>query len=92
MPDEKSFLSCAWSDYLTKAIKDYHEFSTHTTPMEAKDFALYHNACKAALGHIALIQKLMPQKEEKAEEPNLFDLLEQARKATNDPDEDDSFD
>ena len=60
--------------------------------MEAKDFALYHNACKAALGHIAMIQKLMPAKEKGMTEPDLFDLLEQARKATNDTDEDDSFD
>ena len=60
--------------------------------MEAKEFGAYHNACKAALAHILMIQKLMQMPATKDEEPSLLDLLEQARKATKDESECDSFD
>lgn len=92
MPDKKNSLSCAWSDYLDKAIADYHLFATQPTPMEAKEFIAHHNACKAALAHILIIQKLMQQKENKSEDLNFFDLLEQARKETNEEDDPHSFD
>ena len=91
MPDKKEDLSGAWSEYLNKAIKDYHLFATQVTPMEAKEFTAHHNACKAALAHILMIQKLMQPKENKSEDLNFFDLLEQARKETNEPDNNDSF-
>ena len=92
MPDKKEDLSGAWSEYLNKAIKDYHLFATQVTPMEAKEFAAHHNACKAALAHVLMIQKLMQTKEDKTQEPNFFDLLEQARKETSDEDDEHSFD
>ena len=92
MPDKKDILSVAWDDYLNKAIQDYHLFSTQSVPMEAKEFTAYHNACKAALAHILMIQKLMCDKEKSDIEPNFFDLLDQARKATNDEECNDSFD
>lgn len=92
MSDKKDLLSETWTDYLNKAIQDYHLFATQTSPMEAKEFTAHHNACKAALAHILMLQKLMQPKEEKADEPNFFDLLEQARKATDEEYRDDSFD
>ena len=92
MSDKTDILSEAWSDYLNKAIQDYHSFATQQAPLDAKDFATHHNACKAALAHILMIQKLMQPKEDKKEEPNFFDLLEQARKATDAEYQDDSFD
>lgn len=92
MSDKKEVLSETWADYLTKAIQDYHLFATQSAPLEAKEFTAHHNACKAALAHILMIQRLMQSKEENQEEPNFFDLLEQARKATVETDQDDSFD
>ena len=92
MSDKNDILSETWTDYLNKAIKDYHLFATQASPLDAKEFATHHNACKAALAHILMIQKLMQPKDEKKEEPNLFDLLEQARKATDEECQDDSFD
>ena len=91
MPDKENLLSCAWADYLNKAITDYHHFAKQSSPVEAKEFTAYHNACKAALAHILMIQKLMQTQENKSEDLNFFDLLEQARKET-DGEDDDSFD
>ena len=59
MADKKEILSAKWTDYLDKAIHDYHLFATQDSPMEAKEFTAHHNACKAALAHILMIQKLM---------------------------------
>ena len=92
MPDKKNILSCAWGDYLNKAIRDYDSFCTQSVPLEAKDFALYHNACKSALAHIVMLKKLMQSNEQKEIEPDFFDLLEQARKATNEDNDSNSFD
>ena len=92
MSDKNDLLSQTWTDYLNKAIKDYHLFATQAFPLDAKEFMVHHNACKAALSHILMLQKLMQTKEEKTKEPDLFDLLEQARKATNEEYQDDSFD
>lgn len=92
MADKNDLLSATWTDYLSKAIQDYHLFATQTAPLEAKEFTAHHNACKAALAHILMIQKLMLPKDDKNDEPDFFDLLDQARKATHEEDQDDSFD
>ncbi len=92
MQDHKEDLSEAWSDYFHKAVKGYCQFSNQNVSMDAKEFCAYHNACKAALAHILMIQKLMQTKSAKEAEPNFFDLLEQARKATDDECDSDSFD
>lgn len=92
MSDKNNFLSETWSDYLNKAIKDYHLFAMQASPLDAKEFTAYHNACKAALAHIVMLQKLMQLKDDKKNEPDFFDLLEQARKATDEEGHDDSFD
>jgi len=92
MSDKNEILSETWTDYLNKAIQDYHLFATQPSPLDAKEFTAHHNACKAALAHILMIQKLMQPKEDNKSEPNFFDLLEQAKKATNEDDQDDSFD
>jgi hypothetical protein len=92
MQDKNKDLSGAWSDYFQKAVEGYGQFARQNVSMEAKDFGAYHNACKAALAHILMIQKLMQTSTAKEEEPNLLDLLEQARKATNDESDSDSFD
>lgn len=92
MQDKKEDLSGAWAEYFQKAVTGYCQFAEQNTPMESKEFGAYHNACKAALGHILMIQKLMQMASVKDEEPSLLELLEQARKATNDESEIDSFD
>ncbi len=92
MQDKMKDLSGAWADYFQKAMAGYCQFANQSVSMEAKEFGAYHNACKAALAHILMIQKLMQTPEAKEEEPNLLDLLEQARKATKDESESDSFD
>jgi len=92
MQDKKENLSDAWSDYFHKAMAGYCQFVQQNVSMDAKEFTAYHNACKAALAHILMIQKFMQPSSIKNEEPNLLDLLEQARKATNDENGSDSFD
>ena len=92
MQDKMKDLSGAWADYFQKAMAGYCQFANQSVSMEAKEFGAYHNACKAALAHILMIQKLMQTPEAKEEEPNLFDLLDHAREATIDYGESDSFD
>ena len=66
---------------LQKALSDYLIFAKESAPTDIKEFNAYHNACKAALLHIALLTKLT-QKETSAEAfiPDLSALLEQAKK------------
>ena len=63
MSDKDEILSEKRTDYLTKAIRDYHLFATQIAPLDAKEFTAHHNACKAALAHILMIQKLIQPKE-----------------------------
>ena len=44
---------------LNKAIESYHNLQRESIPLETKEFTAYHNACKAALMHIALLIKLI---------------------------------
>ncbi len=92
MSDKNHLLSETWTEYLNKAIQDYHSFATQASSLDAKEFTAHQNACKAALAHILMLQKLVQPKDEKTKEPDLFDLLEQARKATDEEYHDDSFD
>ena len=66
---------------LQKALDDYLAFSENKAPTEIKDFNAYHTACKAALLHIALLDKLT-QKDVPIDPvvPDLSALLEQAKK------------
>ena len=93
MPEKDLFSSQAWLDDLNKAVQDYHLFATQQVSQEAKEFSAYHNACKAALAHILLLKKLTCSAASAEAEPDLFALLEQAQKATQEQGEsDDSFD
>ena len=48
--------------------------------MDAKEFNAYHSACKAALLHIALLNKILDCAEvPTSTEPNLLDLIHQAK-------------
>lgn len=88
MPDKKTFLSDDWSPFLNKAIQDYTVFSTQPVAMDAKEFTAHHNACKAALGHILILKKLVEVQTNNAMNPDFFSsLLNEARKATHDADD-----
>ena len=92
MPAKELFSSVAWLEELNKVIQDYHLFAAQATPLEAKDFMAYHNACKAALAHILLLKKLAGTASHNEEEPDFLSLLQQAQKATQESGEsDDSF-
>ena len=43
---------------LIHALESYERFKTQEIPSDAKGFTAYHNACKSALSHIALLVKL----------------------------------
>ena len=66
---------------LQKALADYIHFSETSAPTDVKEFNAFHNACKAALLHIALLVKLTQKETNQIpDEPNLFSLLNQAKK------------
>ena len=92
MPGQDIFASQAWLQELNKAVQDYHLFVHQSAPLDAKEFAAYHNACKAALAHILILKKLIQVPVQSEPETDLFDLLKQAQKETDETgDADDSF-
>ena len=66
--------------YLAKAIRAYQTFADTNCPMDAKEFSAYHSACKMALLHISVLDKLLSDTETKqTPEDDLFALLDQAK-------------
>ena len=66
--------------FLEKAVQSYQAFANENCPMDAKEFNTYHSACKAALVHIALLNKILDTPEiVPPQEPNLLDLIHQAK-------------
>ena len=92
MLEKEIFAPDKWPSFLQKAVRDYTLFSEQSSPLEAKDFITYHNACKAALGHILLIYKILQAIPDTEEKESLLSLLDQARKATHDTEDIGSFD
>ncbi len=81
---------------LKQALCSYHEFKQKQAPDKPKEFTAYHNACKSALMHIALLLKLIQNAptttSSKSDSPN---WIMQARQAlqpeTEEEDTDDLF-
>ena len=66
---------------LHKTLAEYLAFSQSKAPTDVKEFNAYHNACKAALLHLALLIKLtQADLDETPDEPDLLSLLTQAKK------------
>lgn len=63
-----------WAVFLEKAVQSYQAFASSPPPMDAKEFNAYHGACKSALMHIALLEKLIELRPEKS--PDSFPLDE----------------
>ena len=55
LPDLSESLKSA----LFQAVRSYEVFKQAEIPQDAKGFTAYHNACKSALTHIALLMKLI---------------------------------
>ena len=67
--------------YLTQALASYETFLAKEDWSDAKEFNAYHSACKAVLGHIALLMKLTQEPQTPATDTNLSDWLDKAKKA-----------
>ena len=76
----EAILTAQFRQGLQRAVDSYQSFQQGSIPQDAKGFTAYHNACKAALLHIALLLKLIP---EKATDLNETDWLNRAREALN---------
>ena len=76
LPDLSESLKSA----LIQAVDSYETFKQADIPQDAKGFTAYHNACKSALTHIALLMKLIQSSsvDTSSSEP---DWLSQARLA-----------
>ncbi len=68
--------------FLEKAVQAYQAFAQSDCPMQAKDFNVYHSACKSALLHIALLVKILdlPKDKNETQQNDLLDLIHQAKK------------
>ncbi len=71
--------------FLEKAVQSYQNFAKISPSMESKEFNAYHSACKSALMHIALLEKLIDSNQK--HEPvqlNLHDWINSARQELKD--------
>lgn len=59
MSDNTKQLTEPFRGGLRRAVASYRAFEQTNAPLEPKEFAAHHNACKAALMHIALLLKLL---------------------------------
>lgn len=59
MSDNTKQLTEPFQGGLRRAVASYRAFEQTDAPLEPKEFAAHHNACKAALMHIALLLKLL---------------------------------
>lgn len=58
MSDKPTSLSERLNPYLERAIDSYRALWQSESPADAKEFGVFHNACKSALLHIALLKKI----------------------------------
>ncbi|MGD9637829.1 MAG: hypothetical protein AB7U85_02065 [Alphaproteobacteria bacterium] len=75
--DLKKHLLMIIPQKVSEAILGYELFSKTEAPMDAKGFANYHSACKAAMAHIDTLLKLMKWAEKTQDEPSQDDIAEQ---------------
>lgn len=70
--------------HLEKLISQYGDFLTQPAPTEAKEFTAYHNACKAVLGHLGLLMKIIsvPAEQTDPDVQDLVALIQTARRET----------
>ena len=80
MTDKKTSLSEILVPVLDKTLQHYITFTNQPPVSETKEFTAYHNACKAALAHIVLLDKLTKQTNQNEAQTNLLDLIAQAEK------------
>lgn len=46
-------------DAITRVVESYTSFSHQSMPLDAKEFAAHHSACKAALMHLDALFKII---------------------------------
>lgn len=79
--------------YLNQALASYETFLAKEDWSDAKEFNAYHSACKAVLGHIALLIKLTQDPPTPTTDTTLSDWLKKAKEAmTTQEDLNDDFD
>ncbi len=81
---------------LKRALDSYQTFEQGAIPTDAKGFTAWHNACKSALMHIALLMKLIGGTPRPTTDEPTIDWIQKARTAltdlkTEENDDDDSF-
>ncbi|MEW5726636.1 MAG: hypothetical protein AB1918_02310 [Pseudomonadota bacterium] len=87
-------LQAALPARIQAALDGYDRFAADEPPADAKGFAAWHSAAKAALAHVEVLVKLARWAEGKAEEPDsgagtgLDRLLAEARAALDGLDDD----
>ena len=71
---------------LKRAIESYQSLISEDIPSDPKGFTAYHNACKAALMHIALASKIMdtPLFQDSSDKTDWLGLAKEALKTEED--------
>ena len=78
-------LSFILNPVLKKMLVQYQNFLEQPVSLEAKNFTVYHNACKSVLTHISILLKLLQSEQNTSkDEPDLLALIERAKVQTAD--------
>ena len=79
MTDNITSLSETLRPAFFQTLQRYLDFIAQSPGLEPKDFTAYHNACKAALAHLMLLEKLIKNPNTNDAQMDLLSLLEQAK-------------
>ena len=91
----KQELSAFLPSRICEVMNSYDAFAASDIPADAKGFAAYHGACKAALAHVEVLLKIAKWSEESASEQNpsggIAELLAEAKEALNSMEDEEEY-
>ena len=95
LPSLKQELNAFLPSRICEVMNSYDAFAASDIPADAKGFAAYHGACKAALAHVEVLLKIAKWSEESASEQNpsggIAELLAEAKEALNSMEDEEEY-
>jgi hypothetical protein len=95
LPSLKQELNTFLPARICEVMNSYDAFAASDIPADAKGFATYHGACKAALAHVEVLLKIAKWSEESANQGNpsgsIAELLAEAKEALNSMEDEEEY-
>jgi hypothetical protein len=95
LPSLKQELSAFLPSRICEVMNSYDAFAAADIPADAKGFAAYHSACKAALAHAETLLKIAKWSEEtqdkESQTDDIKELLAEANEALNSMEDEEEY-